>query len=290
MPSGDSKRGSGSWGPAGATRGVCMVGGDHPARNARAFYCDEHKPTAENRPAPEPVEAPPAPADSNGAGEIYADSERAPTVPESSGGTKGFFGKLWKGGGEAQPNGKHDTAPVTTERKPIVARRRVSTASFWGDLLGPVSAVVARSGDVPVARAMQWSAPVAGDIIEDATRGTFVDGMIQPIVRNSEKWADLFDLMGFWAGIAVAERSPAQAPAALAFARSRLVNLLPRIATTIKKQRAKEAQAVEALTELMPDLKELFPDAGPDDDPVALLIQTLFAAPPTMMQEEAANA
>jgi hypothetical protein len=130
---------------------------------------------------------------------------------------------------------------------------------------------------------MQWSSPVAGDIIEDATKGTPIDRVVQPLVRNSEKWQDLFDLFGFWAAIGVAQRNPMAAPQALTFARARFVNLLPRIAANIKKERAKERSAAEALTELMPDIRELFPEFGPDDDPIDLLIQSLFAAPDTEM-------
>ena len=217
----------------------------------------------------------PAADDSGTAGEVYA--ERTPTMPGKTGdGGKGLLGRFW-GAKEKEPT--NGTAPKTTERKPSAPKRRVSAASFWGDMVGPVSAVAARAGYVPMARAMQWSSPVAGEIIEDATKGTVVDRLIQPVVRNSEKWQDLGDLLGFWAAIGVAQRNPAQSGAALAFARGRLVNLLPRIAANIKKERARERDAVEALTELMPDLKELFPDMGPDDDPVELLIRSLFAAP-----------
>ena len=141
------------------------------------------------------------------------------------------------------------------------------------------SSIVARTDYVPMARAMVWSSPVAGEIIEEATRGTPVDRLIQPVVRNGEKWAELFDLIGFWAAIGMAQANPAQQGAALQFARKRLVNLLPKIAANITKQRAAEKRAVEALTEVMPDLAEMFPDAGADADPVDLLLQMLFAAP-----------
>ena len=144
-----------------------------------------------------------------------------------------------------------------------------------------VAGLVGRAGYVPTARSMMWSSPVAGEIIEDATKGTPVDRVIQPLARNSEKWSDLFDLLGFWAAIGVAQANPAQADQALGFARKRLVSLLPRIAANIVKQRAKEREAVEAVALLIPDLGELFPDGHVPTgvDPVDALLSSLFAAP-----------
>jgi hypothetical protein len=221
-------------------------------------------------------------------GEAYA--ERTPTDPKAEKKKDGgLLGKLWGNKDDKISGGNPDHAiKGTAERRPAAPKRRASTAGFWGDLVGPVSAVSARAGYVPMARAMEWSSPVVGEIIEDATKGTLVDRGIQPFVRNSEKWSELFDLLGFWGAIGMAQRNPAQAPVALDFARKRLVNLLPRIAANIKKERAKERQAVDALIELMPDIRELFPEMGPNDDPVALLIQSLFAAP--AMEEEPVHA
>lgn len=286
----EAKVGSKVWGPPGATKGVCMKCGE-PARNDKAFYCEEHRTrtaaggrlkgkAATKADVPRetvlsaPVEAP--------AGDAYT-AERTPTDPkaEKKKTAGGLLGKLW----DREDKAEKTTAPKTDERKPTVPKRRSSTADFWGDLTVPAAALSARAGYVPMARAMVWSSPVVGEIIEDATKGTPVDRVVQPFVRNSEKWQDLFDLLGFWAGIGVAQRNPAQADGALDFARKRLVNLLPRIAKNIRAERAKEREAVEALVELMPDIRELFPEAGPDDDPVALLIQSLFAAPDVPVEE-----
>ena len=215
-------------------------------------------------------------------GSAYSSEEQTPREPkhakkESTGLFGQGIGRFW--GADKEPSAEKLGLPKTTERKPTVAKRRVSTADFWGDLVAPAAGVSARAGYVPMARAMEWSSPVVGEIIEDATKGTLADRAVQPFVRNAEKWQDFYDLIGFWAAIGMAQRNPAQAQGALDFARKRLVNLLPKIAKNIKAERAKERQAVEALVELMPDISELFPDMGPNDDPVALLIQSLFAAP-----------
>lgn len=276
MPSaGDAKRGSNTWGPPGGVAGTCLTCGN-PARSSRAFYCEEHKPVKGESPVRSPsVE------DSVGVASAEEPDgvvivETRPTPPESNGKAKakGLLGSFWQGKEKPKPG---PAAPTTSEKKPETPKRRVSTAEFWGDAISPVSAFIGKNGYVPMARAMQWSSPVAGEIIEDATKGTLVDKAVQPLCRNAAKWQDLFDLLGFWAAIGAAQKDPAHSAAALGFARKRLLNLLPRIASNIKKEREKERKAVEALTELMPEIKELFPNMGPNDDPVAVLIASLFA-------------
>ena len=286
------KRGTTVWGPPGGVPGVCMTCGE-PARSSKAFYCEEHKrshgrPIKAKKAADVPRETEPD-ASPEAPGGAYA-AERTPTDPAAVAAKKdgkGVLGKLWGKGtaaGEKEP-----ATPKTDERRPATPKRRASTAAFWGDCVGPMAAISARAGYVPMARAMEWSSPVVGEIIEDATRGTLVDRGIQPLVRNSEKWQDLFDLLGFWGAIGLAQRNPAKAPAALDFARKRFVSLLPRIAKKMKEERAKEKAAVDALTELMPDIRELFPEAGPEDDPVGLLIQSLFAAPEGVPEPQPAD-
>ena len=60
---------------------------------------------------------------------------------------------------------------------------------------------------------------------------------------------------------------------------SKRTGLRFRVAADVNVRHVPYRGPVEALTDLMPDIRELFPEAGPDDDPVTLLIQSLFAAP-----------
>jgi hypothetical protein len=268
---------------AGHTRGVCVTCGE-PARNEKAFYCDEHtkatpkkksksspRPRASHPAEPVPEGSAPDPVDGS-AGPLYSSDERRPTEGKAAGRTLGS--RLFRG--------KDQSAGAPP------SKRRVSTSGVWSDAVGGVAALAGNAGYVPLGRAMVWSSPVAGEIIEDATKGTPVDRIIQPIARNGEKWQDLFDLLGLWAAVGVAQANPAQANQALNFARKRFVSLLPRIAANIKKQREKEREAVEAVTELMPDIADLFPDGQiPEgEDPINALIMALFAPPPGAMVEE----
>lgn len=270
-----------TWGPRGGVAGVCLTCGKE-ARSPRAFYCEDHR-TEHGRPIVGSV-APSArshetepPSENGAAGEAYA--ERTPTEPKAAkkeGG--GLLGKLWNKEDKVIDGPQPSTK--TAERRPAAPKRRASTADFWGDLVAPaVAGGAARAGYVPMARAVVFTSPVVGEIVEDVTKGTLIDRAVQPFVRNSEKWEDFFDLLGFWGAVALAQRNPAQAESALKFARKRFVNLLPRIAANIKKERAKEKAAADAVIELMPDVRELFPDMADTDDPVGLLISSLFAAP-----------
>lgn len=269
-----------TWGPPGGTAGVCLTCG-RDARSTRAFYCAEHVPAKNHgRPVRRETEMSREEPGDDGAGEAYAEiTETKPTEPKAAKtNAKGLFGKLW-GGGE-KTDTSSSPAAKTTERKPAAPKRRASTADFWGGLVAPgVAGGAARAGYVPMARAIAWSSPCVGEIVEDATKGTLIDRVVQPFVRSSEKWENLFDLIGFWGAVGLAQRNPAQADAALSFARKRFVNLLPMIAKNIKAERAKEKAAADAVIDLMPDIRELFPEMADTDDPVGLLIQSLFAAP-----------
>jgi len=221
---------------------------------------------------------PPSP---DGAGGAYADAGNRPTEPKAPK-PKGLAAKLFGGGSDGDAASSPGGTGRPTERRPAVPKRRVSTAEFWGEALGPAASLAARNGYVPMARAMVWSAPVAGDIIEDVTKGTFIDKGAQVLCRQSERWESLFDLIGFWGAIGMAQANPAQAPAAMGFARKRFVKLLPRIAKKIRDERKKEQEAVDAMMDLMPDLRDLFPDVDltdPGVDPIMLLLDSLFAAP-----------
>jgi hypothetical protein len=245
----------------GLTKGECRVCGA-PAHNPRAFYCEEHL------------------------SDQAKAKKRRPTEGGKSKESKpgGLLARFTKSGGDA--GAKEGRPSASGERRPSAPKaRRVAAQDFWGDLVEGGASVVGRAGYVPMARSMVWSSPVAGEIIEDATKGTVVDRLIQPVCRNAEKWQDLFDLLGLWGAVGVAQANPAQSQQALGFARKRLLNLLPRIAENIKKQRAKEKAAAEALIEVMPDLAEMFPDAPADADPLDLLMQMLFAAPPVEVAE-----
>lgn len=70
------------------------------------------------------------------------------------------------------------------DRRP---KRRVSSAGSLGWAWVGLANVAARSGFLPVGRVMEMQAPVAGVMLEQATKGTVVDKLIQPLCRGGEK-------------------------------------------------------------------------------------------------------
>lgn len=243
---------------------------------SKRLYCDDHKTVkwGAKKKDPEPLTF-----------EWQADTvilpptaeEVRPSVPDETPKEKvKGLRSLWAPKEKPSTNG-------SGERKPTVPKKRHGTADFWGGAISPVASLLVRAnpGLAPMGTAMVWSSPVAGDIIEGATKGTIIDTAVQPFCRTTEKWQDLFDLFGLWAAIGVAAQNPAMGQGALMFAHKRMVNLLPRIAAKIKAEQKKEREAVEALADLMPDIGALFPDGKVPQgvDPVMALIESMFAVP-----------
>ncbi len=200
----------------------------------------------------------------------------------------------WKGWkGEVSSNAhvpretSADAPPETAERKPGSAPKasitkrgsslaRVSTSEFWSDVVEGLVPVVSRGGLPAMGRAIAWTSPVAGDIIEDVTRGGIVDKIVQPVARNQRKYEDLFDLIGLWAAVGYMQTNPDQAFQAVEFAKKRIKRLLPRISKKIVKERKDEKAAVEAMAEIMPEILDFAREVGLEDDPIEALLQMMF--------------
>jgi hypothetical protein len=179
-----------------------------------------------------------------------------------------------------------DGAPETGERKPGAGPKssvkkssslaRVSTADFWSDVVEGLVPVVSKGGLPAMGRAISWTSPVAGDIIEDVTKGGIVDKIVQPVARNQRKYEDLFDLIGLWAAVGYMQTNPNQAYQAVDFAKKRIKRLLPRISKKIVKERKEEKEAVQAMAEIMPEILEFAREVGLEDDPIEALLRMMF--------------
>lgn len=212
---------------------------------------------------------------------------------------KGPFGKnrkfcdehktSWKGIGLDKP-AENGTTPAaegaTDERKPgtvkaSITKRgsslaRVSTADFWSDVVEGLVPVVSRGGLPAMGRAIAWTSPVAGDIIEDVTKDGIVDKLVQPVARNQRKYEDLFDLLGLWAAVGYMQTNPDTAFQAVEFAKKRIKRLLPRISKKIVKERKEEKAAAQAMAEIMPEIMDFARDMGLEDDPIEALLRMMF--------------
>lgn len=187
--------------------------------------------------------------------------------------------------GEQKPGTGEKKKPLFSafEKKPGEPKpsaRRVDTSDFWGDLVDGVSGFAVSTGMVPMGRAMKWTSPVAGDIIEEATRGGILDRLVQPIARNQKKYEGLGDLVGLWGAIGFMQQNPDKAELGWNFAKKRLASLLPRLSRKIVADRKKEKEAFAAIEELMePEFIEMLEAMGCRDDPLEGLMRMFFTPP-----------
>jgi hypothetical protein len=76
------------------------------------------------------------------------------------------------------------TAGEVADKRP---KRRVATQGLLGWSWVGLANVASRAGFLPVGLCMEMQAPVAGVMLEQVTKGTVVDRMIQPFARGGEK-------------------------------------------------------------------------------------------------------
>jgi hypothetical protein len=150
------------------------------------------------------------------------------------------------------------TAPVTKEKAPkgkVPRGRRQSGAETLSDAWGGIGSFVGRTpGHVPLGRYMQFQAPVAGEMLDEAAAGTIIDKMaLQPIIRARGKFDLVAAVFGPPALILAIERNPGQGELLVPMLRSSIRNALPLMVPAIKRIQAKEAKTLAAADDLFDD-------------------------------------
>ena len=176
-------------------------------------------------------------------------------------------------GGKKSQSDNKIKAPITKEQRPKPAGKRVSGADSIGDLWSAVGGLISRNPrHRPSGMLLQWQSAAAGEIIDEAIKGTAFDRML---VQRAVKARGRFDLMGAVfmppAIVFAIEMNPERAPMLLPMLESSLRNSLPHMVPAVKKARKRQADQAEAI-------RELFPDAPEGTDPVQELINELFAS------------
>jgi hypothetical protein len=183
------------------------------------------------------------------------------------------FGKL---GDWFQKKTKPKKPPVqsfaTKEKAPRGVQRRISAAGSIEDAWTGLGGVAVRTGrHAPLGRYLQWQAPAAGEMLDQALAGTIVDRKIfQPAVRVRGR----LDLVGAVVGppaiILAIERNPQNAQMLIPLLKASIRSSLPTMLPAMKKAQAREEKVTASL-------KEMFPDIPEGVDPVDLVIEQLFA-------------
>ena len=121
---------------------------------------------------------------------------------------------------------------------------------------------------------MQWQAPVAGEMLDDAIAGTFIDKVA---LQRIEKARGRYDLLGAVFGppllVLAIEQNPANAEILMPMLAASIRHSLPLMVPAIKKAKAREKAVAEATAELFAD----DPDYPADTDPVDYVLRMMFA-------------
>lgn len=155
-----------------------------------------------------------------------------------------------------KPKDATSSAPKSNEKAPKAPRgKRVSGAETLADMWsGAGSFIVRNPAHIPLGRYMQFQAPVAGEMIDEAVKGSIVDTLaLQKIVKGRAR----FDLIGAVFGppaiIYAIERDPSRGEVLFPMLKASIRNALPLMVPAIKKVQKREAEMVQAAEELFDD-------------------------------------
>ena len=196
--------------------------------------------------------------------------------------------------GSKEPRAPREPAKPTREHRPYRPAKRVSTAETIGDVWTAGGGLLGRTGHVPLGRYMQWQAPAAGEMLDEAVAGTLIDKkFLQPAVKARGRLDLLIAVMGPPAVILQIERSPQLfhlddqgnlTHPLLPILKTSIRSSLPTMLPAMRKAQAKEQKVNEAVREMFPDMPE-------GVDPVNMVIAEMFAgyafaqAPPAPQTE-----
>lgn len=179
--------------------------------------------------------------------------------------------KVWGAVDEIPTTEARQGVPVSgRERKPGRSGRS-ATAPVFELVWRMAGARLERSNlDPAVGRTLVWQSALAGETIERATKGTWIDRLVQPFAQRADELEVMGALFGLPVMIGYLERNPQQAAVIVPVIADMLEVHLHAMAPVIKKQREKSAKARESARELYPNLPE-------GADPTAYVLAELFA-------------
>lgn len=197
-------------------------------------------------------------------GQVYQPLPDEEERPQPFGGSKDGFGK-------------------DDERKPSVHTKRASAASLISFVWGGMGMALVQSGaSVPTGRVLSLQAPLAGAKLDSILMGTWLDSLLQPLVRSSEKVEGVGALVAFPLLVAMWDKNPELYPVLYPIVRKVVESNLADMAPVLKKQQADQKKHVEAVADLSSVLEGL--DVPKGEDPIDALLSVIFApveqAPP----------
>jgi hypothetical protein len=159
--------------------------------------------------------------------------------------------------------------PATKKRKPA------------GDNLalgvGLLAQVAARAGYMPLGNALAFEAPAAGQALDVALAGSFIDRkLIQPLSSGAEKWQAVGDVVTLPLCVQLCAVYPQLRLALEPAMRHSVENILVLTVPTLRKKVDKDRKLAEALEEL----GHLDKTIADDPDPVGSILNGLLSETP----------
>lgn len=171
---------------------------------------------------------------------------------------------------------KEPKEPV--ERRPIPLFGRTSAADLLAFVWTGIGTGLIQSGaDIPVGRVMQFQAPFAGSQLDKLIAGTWIDNLIQPLVRQAGKAEGMGAVIAMPLLVAAYERNPLLEPVVAPILRQVVEYTLVDMAPVLQEKSKKTRRAAKAVS----DLSEVF-ELQAGEDPVDAVLASIFAPMPDM--------
>ena len=186
---------------------------------------------------------------------------------------------------EPPPVSSEKVTDTPTEAKPqrVKSYPRHSTSDFFTLVYGSVGGVLTSTGaDIPVGRVLQFQAPIAGPKLEEFVKYTWLDKLLQPLVRSQEAVEGVGSLLALPLMVGLIERNPnvMSLPIVEQILRRTVESTLTDLVPQMKKQMRDRQKTAKAFSELHELGDELGWDKEDMADPIAAVIRTFFAPPP----------
>jgi hypothetical protein len=163
--------------------------------------------------------------------------------------------------------------PRAAKSTVVVNSKRIPVSESVTRNLGRLSKMVVRV-DVPLGRALQFSAPATGSAVDEVVAGTYVDRkVIQPLAGYADKWEKFGGVIAFPVMIALCSRNPEMFPLLEDDLRDATLDVLIASIPTFEKRAVREKKAVDALRRL----GQVDARYATTDDPIGLILRDIFA-------------
>lgn len=233
--------------------------------------------------------------DLNGSSEIRPGSYPNPSMSqdgseekkETPGSIGGKFREMLFGSGNTETISQQK-APLTKERRPGGSAKRVSGSEFIGSAWEILGGFVSRyPRHRPSGLMLQFQSQAAGEILDEAIKGTFVDRIaLQKLVRAKGTLDSISSVLLPPVLVFAIEMNPDRAQMLMPMLYSSIKNSLPKMVAPVKKARKKAEEEAEAI-------RQLFPELADGVDPIQSIMDQIFegwySTEPNQDQEQGAQ-